>query len=268
MPRFSRSTIVDLMDALAFSSHAQIDSFLMRFEMEEADNGGTLDPRRIGIIKYLIDHPDKIGPLGANLVVEIIEYLIETQCRFREPEEVFPRLVRSLKRNAYVIENGELKTMLPKDLQLAETEDELTTLLGQFGFSTAKGHFIQAMSAHTRGEWAAANAQLRSFIESLFDSIAEILIDDKAKLPTTSHGRREVLARINPPFLLTGLNEWEPNGKGFVQGFWNRLHPQGSHSGLSDEEDSTLRLHLVIIIASHYLRRLNTRICNGAHFPQ
>jgi hypothetical protein len=118
---------------------------------------------------------------------------------------------------------------------------------------------MQAVSAHTRGEWAAANAELRSFIESLFDSIAELLIDNKTKLPSTSHGRRELLTRLNPPFLLTDLNEWEPNGKGFVQGFWNRLHPQGSHPGLSDEEDNTLRLYLVIIIASHYLRRLNTR---------
>jgi hypothetical protein len=193
------------------------------------------------------------------LVVEIIEYLIERRCRYEEPEEVFPQLVRSLKRNGYVIKNGRLQTMLPEDLQIAETEDELTTLLGQFGFSTAKGHFTQAVSAHTRGEWAAANAQLRSFIESLFDSIAELLVDDKTKLPSTSHGRRELLTKLNPPFLLTELNEWESNGKGFVQGFWNRLHPQGSHPGLSDEEDSTLRLYLVIIIASHYLRRLHTR---------
>lgn len=259
MSRFSRNTLLELVDALALSSHAQIELFLIRFEIEEADQGGSLDPRKIGIIKYFIDHPDKVGPLGANLVVEVIEYLIETRCHLRDPEEVFPRLVRSLKRNGYIIEDGKLKTMLPDDLQIAETEDELTTLLDQFGFATAKGHFIQAVSAHTRGEWAAANAQFRPFIESLFDLIAELLIDDKTKLPSTSYGRRELLTRLDPPFLLTNLNEWEPNGKGFVQGFWNRLHPQGSHPGLSDEEDSTLRLHLVIIIASHYLRRLTTR---------
>jgi hypothetical protein len=259
MSQFSRNTFVELVDALTFSSHPQIEMFLIRFEMEEADNRSTLDPRKIGIIRYLIDHPDKTGPFGAKLAIEIIEYLIETRCRYQEPEEVFPRLVRSLKRNGYVIENGKLQTMLPEDLQIAETEDELTTLLGQFEFSTAKGHFTQAVSAHTRGEWAAANAQLRSFVESLFDSIAELLIDDKTQLPSTSHGRRELLTKLNPPFLLTDLNEWESNGKGFVQGFWNRLHPKGSHPGLSDEEDSTLRLHLVIIIASHYLRRLNMR---------
>jgi hypothetical protein len=259
MPQFSRNTVVELVDALAFSSHAQIETFLIRFEMEEADNRSTLDPRTIGIIKYLIDHPDKTGPFGANLVVEILEYLIETRCHYQEPEEVFPRLVRSLKRNGYLIENGNLQTMLPEDLQMSRIEDELTTLLDQFGFSTAKGHFTQAVSTYTRGEWAAANAQLRSFVESLFDSIAKLLVDDKTELPSTSHGRRELLTKLNPPFLLVDLNEWESNGKGFVQGFWNRLHPQGSHPGLSDEEDGTFRLYLVIIIASHYLRRLNTR---------
>lgn len=254
MSQFSRNTLVELVEALSLNSHDQIDRFLMRLEMEEADNQGALGPRNTGIIKYLIDHPDKTGPFGANLVVEIVEYLIETR-----PGAVSPRLVRSLKRNGYVIENGKLQTMLPEALQIAETEDELITLLHQFGFSTAKGHFTQAVSAHTRGEWAAANAMLRSFIESLFDSIAELLIDDKTKLPSTSHGRRELLTKLSPPFLLGEMNEWEPNGKGFIQGFWNRLHPQGSHPGLSDEEDSTFRLYLVIIIASHYLRRLNTR---------
>ena len=198
MSQFSRNTFVELVDALELSTHAKMGTFLIRFEMEEADNQSTLEPRKLGIIEYLRDHPEKIGPFGANLVVEIIEYLIETRCRYEMPEEVFPRLVRSLKRNGYVIENGRLQTMLPEGLQIAETEDELTTLLGQFGFSTAKGHFTQAVSAHTRGEWAAANAQLRSFIESLFDSIAELLIDDKTKLPSTSHGRRELLTKLEP----------------------------------------------------------------------
>ena len=233
--------------------------------MEEADRGGGIEPREVGIIKHLINNQDKVGPFGANLIVEIIEYLLDGRLNTsswyhqNDPEQVFPKLVYSFKRDGYIIENCKLKTMLPEALQIAETEDELTTLLDQFQFSTTKGHFIQAVSAHTRGEWAAANAQMRSFVESMFDSIAETLVNDATALPSTSHNRRELLTRLDPPFLLTDLNEWEPNGKGFVQGFWNRLHPRGSHPGLSDEEDSTLRLHIIIIIPSHYMRRLNSR---------
>jgi hypothetical protein len=248
------------MDALQFSAHHQLDRFLIRFELEEADNKGSLNQREIGIIKFLIDHPDKAGPLGANVIVEIIEYLIETRRGFDYLESVFPRLVRALKRDGYVIENGTLRAMLPEEVRLAETEDEFTTLLDQYGFSTAKGHYQQAVSAHTRGEWAAANAQLRACMESLFDTMAEKLSEDPTKLPATSDNKLTWLAQLNPPFLLQSLNEWEPSGKGFVQGFRKRLHPEGAHPGLSNEEDSTVRLHLVIIIASHYLRRLQARL--------
>jgi hypothetical protein len=228
--------------------------------MEESGNKGSLNQREIGIIKFLIDHPEKKGPLGANVVVEIIESLVETRCRLDDLEREFPRLAHALNRDGYVIENSKLKTMLPEEVQLAETEDEFTTLLDQFEFLTAKGHYSQAVSAHTRGDWAAANAQLRACIESLFDTIAEKLVDDPVKLPATSDNKLTWLAQLNPPFLLQSLNEWEPSGKGFVQGFRKRLHPEGAHPGLSNEEDSTLRLHLVIIIASHYLRRLQTRL--------
>lgn len=257
MTQFSRNTIVEVVDALGFSAHADIESFLIRFEIEEADNHGTLDPRKLGIVKYLNENPAKKGPYGANLVFEIIEFLLEKN-RYGDFEERFPRLVRSLKRNGFIVDNNKLKTILPEELHLTEAEDELTSLLIQFGFATPKGHFDQALSAHTRGDWAGANSQLRPFVESLFDSIAETLCPDKTKLPQTSHGRKEFLTTLNPPFLQTTLNEWEPTGKGFVQGFWYRLHPSGPHPGLSDEEDSTFRLHLVIIIASHYMRRLVT----------
>jgi hypothetical protein len=149
--------------------------------------------------------------------------------------------------------------VLPENIQLTEKENELDLLLGKFGFATAKGHLEQAISAHTRSDWASANAQLRSFIESLFGSIAKRLTDDKKWLSLSGYQKScEFLAKLNPPFLLSTLNEWVVSGKGgFLQGFWRRLHPQGSHPGLSDEEDSTFRLHLVILTASYYLKRLD-----------
>ena len=133
-------------------------------------------------------------------------------------------------------------------------------LLDQFGFEKTNGHYIQAVSAHTRGDWAAANGQLRTCLESLFDTIAEKLSSDPAELPATTDNKLTRLAQMIPPFLLQSLNEWEPTGKGFVQGFRKLLHPEGAHPGLSNEEDSTLHLHLVIIVASYYLRRLQTRL--------
>ena len=117
------------------------------------------------------------------------------------------------------------------------------------------------MAAHTRSDWAAANAQLRSFVEELFDRIAERLSGGQTTGLLSSHARREWLATCTPPFFDAALNEWEVGGKGgFVQGFWKRLHPQGSHPGLSDEVDATFRLQLVIITAEHFLRRFDARV--------
>jgi len=256
---FSGNTILELIDAFKFTSHSQIETFLIRFQLQAADNQGSMQRRPLGIVKYLIDHPDTKGPLGANVMFEIVEYLIEKhQDAYEDFTYTFPRLSRSLKRNGYIVENSRLAAMLPETIELAQTEDELLALLDRYGFTTAKGHFTQAISAHSRGDWAAANAQLRTFVEGMFDSIAEALEPDRTKLPNTSNGKREYLTRLIPPFLLTDLNEWEATGKGFVQGFFKRLHPSGSHPGLSDEEDATFRLHLVIIVASHFMRRLNT----------
>lgn len=268
MPRFSRNTIIEVIHALNLINHTDFDEFILRFEIDKADcPGGTKFQREMSIIKYLVNHPDEKGSFGANLIFEIIEYVLEKRLSSdpwsseSQPEYVFPKLARSLKHDGYVIENGKLKTLLPESVQITEAESELDTLLEKYQFHVAKGHFEQTISAYTRSDWASANAQLRSFVESLFDYMAETLIDDKTTLPATSHQRRELLAKLSPPFLLTDLNEWEVGGKGgFIQGFWRRLHPEGSHPGLSDEEDSTFRLHLVIIVASHYLRRLDKRM--------
>ena len=269
LSQFSRITIVEAISSLEHLTHAELDRFLLKFGLEEIapQDIGSITSRLNALIKYLIDNPDEKGPDGANLTFEIIEDVLEPKpSYYGRPvspiEERLPKLVNSLKRDGYIIKNGVLKTMLPENIQLAEKENELNSLLDKFGFTTAKGHLEQAISAHTRGDWASANSQLRSFVESLFISIVEKLANDNTILPPPKYYQRcEFLAKLDPPFLLSVLNEWRLGRKcGFLQGFWKRLHPQGSHSGLSDEEDSTFRLHLVILTAHYYLKRLDNRI--------
>jgi hypothetical protein len=43
-----------------------------------------------------------------------------------------------------------------------------------------------------------------------------------------------------------------------MNGLANRLHPKGSHPGLSDNEDSTFRLHVVLLTARLLLTRFDT----------
>jgi hypothetical protein len=216
----------------------------------------------------LIQHSDEKVPSGSSLTFEFIEQMVGMLYRRFEhgitTDDPYPKqLVNALNQDGYVIVEGKLESSLPEDVQLGEQASELDSLLSKYDFKTTIGHLEQARSAHARGEWAAANAQLRSFMESLFDSIAEKIADGNANLPARGFQRRQFLARVDPPFLLTNLNEWDLGGKGgFLQGLWSRLNPAGSHPGLSDEEDCTFRLHVVLLAALHYLRRLNRRIGN------
>jgi len=269
MNRFSRLTIVKAIDLLnnIYRYHNQVDRFRLLFGFEDVGPRGPVEraTKLLRIAEYLIRNPDAKGPNGSDLVFEVIEYIIgEAKNRYSDylPDEPqYVALENSLKRDGYVIDDNKLRMALPEIVELPEKENELFSLLDKFGFKKEKGHLDQAISAHARGDWASANAQLRSFMEGLFDSIAEKFAPNQGTLPQAGHPRRNWLSQ-NPtaPFFQFDLNEWQADGKGFVQGLFKRLHPQGSHPGLSDEEDSTFRFHLVILTASHYLRRFKGRV--------
>ena len=269
MPSFSRVTIIEAIKAFGFSTHAPLDNLVLRFDLETADLEGVgIEKREAVIIRYLIDNPDLKGPKGANIVFEIIELFVEERFGYdrsvrrnrywgQDPEELFPKLVRALKRDGYVIEDAELRPLLPEEFHIAASESELERLLEKHNFTTPKGHLDQALNAYSRGDWAAANSQIRPFVEGLFDDIARSLDPAGAARAGDSNARRELLSRTNPPFFLPALNEWLGNGTGFVQGYYRRLHPAGSHPGLSDEDDTTFRLHMVMVVMSYFMKRFD-----------
>jgi hypothetical protein len=265
--QFSRGTIVALIDA--WEKELTVEGFnriLLKYGLEDTApfSSGT-KPKRLNMLaQHLVANPDESGLSGSPLILELIEEEIDRcweESAFGDPIDNFsPALINSLKRDGYIVQDGELRTTLPQSMQLAQKEDELHLLLDKNGFSVAKGHLDQAVAAHTRGDWASANGQLRTYVESLFDSIARAIEPVAAAQESSSHQRRELLARLDPPFFDDSLNEWVIGGSGgFVQGFWRRLNPQGSHPGLSDEEDSTFRLHLVVLTTHHFLVRLDKR---------
>ncbi|MER8451227.1 hypothetical protein NKG60_14615 [Mesorhizobium sp. M1428] len=70
----------------------------------------------------------------------------------------------------------------------------------------------------------------------------------------SSENRRALLAEIG--FLAADRNEWTQDGKNYVNGLFKMLHTEGSHPGLSDEDHSTFRLHVVLVTVRTFLRRL------------
>ena len=165
-------------------------------------------------------------------------------------------------RNGLTDTTVELVRMLPADvpgLDLREAESEVAFLLDRHGFTVAKGHLTQAISAFSRGEWSSANGELRNFYESYLDEISTGLGYTGSG---DSKARRDYLGRLQPPFLLVDYNEWNPNNQKpqYVQGLMSRMHPHGGHLGLSEEEDATFRLQISLVTARLFLRRYDQRV--------
>ena len=246
----SRKTILTLVDAFDFRTHDEVERFCVEFEIEQViDNLSYIKKKETAISKHIIANEEAKGPSGSALVVEVIEYLLKNKYRTGER---FQQFEHYLKKDGYLLTENSIRASLPSQIPLVETEDRLVEILKTRGFDIALGHYEQALAAHGRGEWAAANAQLRSFVEEFFNKIHSLINAGNA---TQSQARKAELANIG--FFSKEYNEFLHNGTGFVEGFWKRLHPEGSHPGLSEHDDSTFRLHLVLLVLHYFAERLD-----------
>jgi hypothetical protein len=263
--QYSRRTIIAAIDVLERHTQAEISSLLTEFgpEVYKAIRGETASAKkRMNDLKQFVDahpaHQVDDGLLENVLVERAVSFFPTDEPRpWGEPEPLPPdleKLSRALEQDGFVVTAGSLRRILPAGIGLPTTESELVRLLERHSFAIAKGHLEQAMENHARGNWAAANAQLRTFFDALLDAITERLDATAATLPT-GQARRSKLASLG--FLSIPLNEWDNDGRGFINGLVKRLHPQGSHPGLSGDDDCTFRLHVVLVTAALLLRRFD-----------
>jgi hypothetical protein len=265
MAQFSRRTIAAAADYMAEWFHTEINRFVLEHGLEETIEAGSRADRAIAMARHLIRNPDALNEDGNNLSDAVVTDLIlraASRCYAGYPasfdlenfEFRFAGIRRGLERDGFMIDDGTLRPMLPQAIDLPAADSEVHVLLDRYAFAISRGHLDQGISAHARGEWAGANAQFRVFIESLFDAIAARLAN--GIVAPTGGQSRIWLANRTPSFFVANLNEWTGNGQGFIEGFIRRLHPEGAHPGLSDEEDSTFRLHLVLLVGRLLLRRV------------
>jgi len=161
-------------------------------------------------------------------------------------------LAAALARDGYDVVDGRVRANVPEPFTPAHAGDALSGLLAKHAFNVPLGHLTQGVDAHSRGDWAAANAQVRAFLEALLDELAVRVDPSSATIPS-GHGRRSRLAGAG--FFLREFNEWDDDGKGYINGLFRRLHPHGAHPGLSNQEDSTFRLQTVVLVARLLLLR-------------
>lgn len=147
-----------------------------------------------------------------------------------------------------------LRRSLPSSVNLPQGDDELHALLRSYDMQIAIAHLDQAIDCHTRGDWAAGNAQFRTFIEQLINDISAKAFPGLDAVTHTLNNRIQLLGREG--FLSEPRGEWGNDGKGYIQGLLRMLNSEGSHPGISNEEHSTFKFHITLITARTLLRRL------------
>jgi hypothetical protein len=262
---FPRSVVYEACNFLgaALGYHGEFEDLVLRWELDQFDSRtGAIHQRCRELFRFLRDNP------GASYDGRLIsDLVVEEAARHISQHRESPGFVRALERAGYVVEDGQLRRTLPEALDLPAADDEVHALLNRYNLATPIGHLDQAIDSHARGNWAAANGQVRSFLESLLDEVAYLTVPGAPRGANQGEARREALASSQPPFLSVDLNEWGNQGKNLVNGVFKRLHPQGAHPGLSDEEDSTFRLHLVLLLGRLFLRRLDGTLQQPSEWP-
>ena len=283
MSEFNRMTIVAAAEVAAdFHSHSDMEVLEVQWGIDGRCSASSKSARVASWAKLACDA--QLNVMTENGRVSLERALVQTAIaapEARQGSASWNRLVAGLRYDGFEVVETEINVtsrsswegeptkkvltlvrMLPKDipeLDFREAESEVATLLDRSGFTVARGHLKQAVSAFQRGEWSSANGELRNFYESYLNEIAVALgyvggDDSKAK--------RDFLgASVHPPFLLTDYNEWNANNQKpqYVQGLMSRMHPHGGHPGLSEEEDATFRLQITLISARLFLRRFCQR---------
>ncbi len=267
--QFTRPTVTAALALLdSRLSQAKFDHLVLRVGLEQhvpADGVLSVSKKAALLGRQVLAHGDRVVQtldgsvtLTEAVVREAVALALGPPAQFAEQD----RLTRALALDGFVIEFRDdsnaraeplLRAALPDEVNVPATDDEVHQLLRYFQFQVTLGHLDQAVEAHTRGDWAAANSQTRTFLESLFNEIAHHL-DPAGALGKSSENRRALLAARE--FLSQPRNEWTPDGKNYVNGLFKMLHTEGSHPGLSDEDRSTFRLHIVLVTARTFLRRL------------
>lgn len=269
MKHFSNLTIRAAVEVVeGFLSGAQMDTRAEEWGIASQIDSNSKATRISGWTRIACSEtrPAVLTRLGLVSLDRAIVELALTAPPKLEERYAWTEMIAGLKFDGYEVHEAEdgmriLAAMLPSDLpglDMREADDEVTALLKKHDFVVTLGHWNIAKSTFQRGEWTAANGEVRKFIEGLLDEIA-VRLGSAPNL--NSKAKRDHLGNVAPPFLLAEYNEWNENNQKpqFVQGLMSRMHLHGGHAGLSEEEDSTFRLQITLISARLFLRRFDAR---------
>lgn len=227
--KYSLRTIALAFEALSqMPSKAGLKFRLMECTLTSFFSGGTMKEICLDAMQKLLEQDPSA-----------LEDVVEDVAKNGPKTEAF---LNSLKADGFnVTKEGNIVTLLATAVPPAKEESVLEELLSELGWGQTKQHLSEGISSYEHGNWAAANAQFRTFLEDIFNQIAN------------SRGIRKSGGEARCALQEEGFLS-EKEGE-MVQGVFNFLHTKGSHPGMSEEFESRMRRYLVEVIALYFIEK-------------
>ncbi|MEW6066077.1 MAG: hypothetical protein AB1538_13095 [Bacillota bacterium] len=249
--RFSERTMAECCSIIHnVMTDAQLDNFFTKFGLQQIYRRlptGSAKLKRIQEVVAYLSRPGAMkdtDDLWDRLILEIIEILYG---KIGDKKSSWSNIEDALRADGYEIENGKVVLSLPQSGEVKQIYDKIEKKLGKMGLGVPLRHLEQARENYNLQLWESANASIRSFLEAVFNEIAE-------KLPTYPQNgidqggkRRQFLAEVN--FISKDESE-------LLKHLFKILHTSGSHPGISNESDCSSRILMSVGIAWRVLSRV------------
>lgn len=273
-PKINRGAVVVACDILGeIRTNAEIEGLILEHGLDEyVSSGGSVAKTLLAIKKFASKFPDHevqtdFGPKPIARVV--VEKAIELVGWKQGHASLWEKLDRYLQLDGFSLDKEvtdhwgskrivikSLVASFPELAELPATANELDALLSKHGFTVSSRHLSSAKENIAQADWEAANSQCRTFLEAVTNGIADKLFPAEAASKSSSLQKRQLL--VEKGFLSTDKHEFsDGNKQAYLPGLAKLLHPDGSHPGISNQDDAMFRLQTVIVTTRWLLKRFD-----------
>ena len=273
-PKIGRGAVVVACDILnGIKTNAEVETLLLEHGLNEyVSSGGSVAKTILALKSFAVKFPNQevqtdFGPKPIARL--IIEKAIELVGWKQAQASLWEKLDRYLQLDGLSLEKDVtdnwgsgrvvikgLVASLPELAELPATVNELDVLLSKHSLIVSSRHLSSAKENIAQADWEAANSQCRTFLEAVTDAIADKLFPVEAAAKSSGLQKRQLLAEKG--FLSTDKHEFsDGNKQAYLPGLAKLLHPDGSHPGISNQDDAMFRLQTVIVTTRWLLKRFD-----------
>jgi hypothetical protein len=238
----SRATSAILVRVIAAQQHNDISTLINELGLEGVPWGSRLERANslVRALDNLYTEPER-----SQRLLFLAERQLRTHAHLLDQaDSIYSELKRAFEVDGYALVDGALIPATPAPFQVEEQVPILEQNLETRGFAVARDHYRQARENFTDGNYAAANGQTRSFLESLF---IELCAQRTAKRFEDASAALQHLKNTG----WFGMSESQ-----HYRSFWADIQDNGPHQGLSDNDEALLRLHYATAVARYVLAKL------------